>query len=131
MSGTSHKDAATSHLKVFIIDTNNPYVKITTENYMLVKKTLMGKLKASCSKTKLPTFRPWMYFCKIIIIINVLGLLEVEMAKNHDTNLNNWKEITFALVRVDEFTKNTKLAKAYLWIIRVAHKQNPNSHVMK
>ncbi|CAH1101872.1 unnamed protein product [Psylliodes chrysocephalus] len=131
-----------SHLKVAIIDKDNPYGKITTVREILVKKTLMGELdktilSASCSKTKPPTFRSWTH-SGAIITVTCDDDLTLEWLKTKVTTLKTWEEATLAVVRMDELPK---LTKASLWIPgkaqadldekEVVLRQNPNLHVAK
>ncbi|CAH1110708.1 unnamed protein product [Psylliodes chrysocephalus] len=121
MYGISYKDAATSHLKVAIIDKTNPYGKITAEREILVKNTLMAELDktvlyASCSKTKPPIFRFWTHSGEIMRV-TCDDDLTLEWLKIKVPTLKIWKGATITIVRMDELPK---LTKAALWIQREA-----------
>ncbi|CAH1100892.1 unnamed protein product [Psylliodes chrysocephalus] len=139
-------DAATIHLKVAIIDKDNPYGKITTEREILVKKTLMGELNktilsASCSKTKPPTFRSWIHSDEIIRV-TCDDDLTLEWLKTKVPTLKTREGATIAVVRMDELPQ---LTKASFWfpgeaqvdfekkevVIRRLEGKNPNLHVAK
>ncbi|CAH1113930.1 unnamed protein product [Psylliodes chrysocephalus] len=103
LPGISYKDAATSNLKIAIIDKDNPYGKITTKREVLVKKTLMGELdktilSASCSKTKPPTFRSWSYSGEIIRV-TYDDDLTLEWLKTKVPTLKTWEGATLVAVR--------------------------------
>ncbi|CAH1100208.1 unnamed protein product [Psylliodes chrysocephalus] len=113
----SYKDAATSPLKVAIIDKDNPYGKITTKREILVKKIPMGELdktilSASCSKTKPPIFRSWSRSGEITRV-TCDDDLTLEWPKTKVPALKTWEGATLAVVRMDELPK---LTKASLWI---------------
>ncbi|CAH1109635.1 unnamed protein product [Psylliodes chrysocephalus] len=146
LPGISYNDAATSHLKVAIINKDNSCGEITTEREILVKKTLMGELdktmlSTSCSKTKPPTFRSWSY-SGVIIRVTCDDDLTLEWLKTKVLTLKTWEGATLAVVRMDELPK---LTKASLWIqgeekadldekkvvLRRLEGQNPNLHVAK
>ncbi|CAH1105879.1 unnamed protein product [Psylliodes chrysocephalus] len=146
LSGKSYKDAATSHLKVAIIDKDNPYGKITTEKAILVKKTLMGELdktilSASCSKTKPPIFRSWTHSGEIIRV-TCDDDLTLEWLKTKVPTLKTSERATLAVVKMAELPK---LTKASFWVpgeaqadldekevvLRRLEGQNPNLQVAK
>ncbi|CAH1109587.1 unnamed protein product [Psylliodes chrysocephalus] len=98
LSGISYKDAAKSHLKVAIIDKDNPYGKITTEREILVKKTPMVELdkiilSASCSKTNPPTFRSWSHSGEIIRV-TCDDDLTLEWLKTKVPTIKTWEGAT-------------------------------------
>lgn len=115
---TSYKDATLSHLKVAIIDKDNPYGKIPKAKEVLVKKALTGELDKNIlstpasSSARPPVFRSWTHSGEIVRIVcedeDTLRWLTETVA-----NLRPWEDATLAVVRLDQLPR---LTKATLWI---------------
>lgn len=116
---TSYKEAALGHLKVAIIDKDNPSGKIPKDKEVLIKKLLMGELDkilftapTPSSTTKPPTFRSWTYSGEIIRVF-----CEDEETRSWLTttvgSLRPWENATLAVVSID---KLPRLTKSTLWI---------------
>lgn len=115
---TSYKDATLSHLKVAIIDKDNPYGKIPKAKEVLVKKALTGELDKfifstpGSSTSRPPVFRSWTYSGEIVRIVcedeNTLEWLTKSVA-----SLRPWESAALAVVRLDQLPR---LTKAALWI---------------
>lgn len=114
----SYKDAANSHLRVAIIDKENPYGKLPADKEAILKTTLLEELdntimSASSSSSKPPTFSSWSYTGEIVRITcdddSSLAWLttKVEALSGGPTGTN------LEVISVD---KLPRLTKATLWV---------------
>jgi len=114
----SYKDAANSHLRVAIIDKENPYGKLPADKEAILKKTLLEELdntimSASSSSSKPPTFSSWSYSGEIIRITcdddSSLAWLTTKVEALSGGSIGNNLEV----ISVD---KLPRLTKATLWV---------------
>lgn len=129
----SYREAALSHLRVAIIDKDNPYGKMSKDREVLVKRTLGGELDKIILSTpapdktiKPPTFRSWTYAGEIIRVFcedeYTLGWLTDTVG-----GLRPWEGASLAVVPVD---KLPRLTKATLWIPLEAESDHEEKEVV-